>query len=124
MRKLWCFGAIATGILFLGGAPAWAGVASGAGLRSAGIMPDDGSTPTPAPTAGIASVSAPPPADTPAPATPTLSPAAPAFAAEQKPAEQKPVGPKPKILTLTALDDPRLLEEPVDGYVNREKWKR
>ncbi|BEL11051.1 hypothetical protein Q0Z83_092420 [Actinoplanes sichuanensis] len=82
-------------------------------------MPDDGSTPTPVPTAGIASVSAPPPADDPAPAAPTPSVSAPAFAAEPKAARHRPKAP-----ALPALHDPRLLEEPVDGFVNREKWRR
>jgi hypothetical protein len=163
VRKLWCTGAIAGGMLLLGAAPAWAGDTPAAevirtvpaigipfaGLpmqaaRFAQIMPDDGAlpavpapdgppappttvdpdspapAPTVAPTAGIASVSAPPPVETPGAAAPTPSvsvPAAPvapaAFAAEQR----------PKAPALPALDDPRLLEEPVDGFVNREKWK-
>jgi hypothetical protein len=77
--------------------------------------------PTVAPTAGTASVSAPPPADDPDTAAPTPSAAGPAasgapvaFAAAQR----------RKAPTLPAVDDPRLLEEPVDGFVNREKWKR
>lgn len=98
------------------------------------IDPDDpadaivpASAPAAVPTAGAAAVSAPPAADTadastPAAATPptpakpgtTGTSGAPAFAAEQK----------PKTPALPAVDDPRLLEEPVDGFVNREKWKR
>jgi hypothetical protein len=206
VRKLWCAGAIASGMLLLGAAPAWADDTPAADVirtvpfaglpmqvaRTAQLMPDDGASPllpppaalsgqddsrdpadsqdpatsgnpagsedpstsgipgasenpatseepftapdpdgpvapTAAPTAGIASVSAPPPADTPAAAAPApakpaaapTTPAAPAAAAPAFAAEQK-----PKTPLLPALDDPRLLEEPVDGFVNREKWKR
>jgi hypothetical protein len=73
------------------------------------------SAPTAAPTAGVGSVSAPPPAGTPDTAAPRPSASTPrGFAAEQK----------PKAPALPSVDDPRLLEEPVDGFVNREKWKR
>ncbi|WP_093619477.1 hypothetical protein [Actinoplanes philippinensis] len=77
----------------------------------AGLPAVPASAPTVTPTAGIGAVSAPPPADLLASPTASARPTPrPAFAAMPKP--------------LRILDDPRLLEEPVDGYVNREKWKK
>jgi hypothetical protein len=70
--------------------------------RSARMTPDDGSTPAaePSASAGVAATSAP------------AQPSAPAgFSTGEKP---KPAGDP-------AIDDPRLTEEPVDGFVVREK---
>jgi hypothetical protein len=75
--------------------------------RSAQAMPDDGATPdatpstaAPAASAGIAATSAP------------AEPSAPAgFSA----------GEKPKSAGTPTIDDPRLTEEPVDGFVDRDQ---